>query len=97
MLKEEVLKYLQKVPKWKVVSYKFLAEKFQTHPRAVAVFMKYNHFPDIFPCYKVLAHSGNLSWYSWVGWVSEKIRRLEKDGIIIKNWKVDKRFFYNES
>lgn len=61
MIKEQVLQFLRKIPKGKVLSYKFLAKKFLTHPRAIAVFMKYHKEPDIFPCYKVLKENGDPS------------------------------------
>ena len=56
-IKQEILEELQKIPKGKVMTYKTLALKFGVHPRKVAMTMKYNKYPDIYPCYKVISHS----------------------------------------
>ena len=92
-MKEKVLKFLQTIPKWKVVSYKQLAIKFWTHPRAIAVFMKYNKYPDIYPCYKVVSASRKISGYSWKDWVDWKIERLKKDWITIRWGKIGVEYF----
>jgi len=55
--KQEVLEYLQTIPKGKVTTYKNIAKIFGIHPRAVAMYMKYNEFPDKYPCYKVVAYN----------------------------------------
>lgn len=81
--KIQVLSFLQSLPKDKVTTYKALAKKFDTHPRAIAVYMRTNKELDIYPCYKVVSNDGWLSGY--VLWVPEKIRRLTVDGVII-NW-----------
>ncbi|NCO98135.1 hypothetical protein GW864_03100 [bacterium] len=39
------------------MTYKTMADKFKVHPRKVAMVMKHNEFPDIYPCYKVISHS----------------------------------------
>jgi O6-methylguanine-DNA--protein-cysteine methyltransferase len=51
------------------------------HPRKVAQVMRYNKFPDIYPCYKVIASDWRISWYSWEGGVDGKIERLKKDWV----------------
>ncbi len=79
--KQEVLRYLKTLPKNKVTTYKALAEKFNTHPRAIATYMRTNNDLDIYPCYKVIANNRWLSGY--VLWLDEKRKRLEADGVII--------------
>ena len=79
---------LLKIPKWKVTTYKILADKFWVHPRRVASVMKHNKNPEFFPCYKVVSHSLKLWWYSAYDWVNTKVEMLEKDWVIIDNWKV---------
>ncbi len=91
--KEEVLNFLQTIPKGKVVSYKFLAKKFWTHPRAIAMFMKYNKSPEIYPCYKVVKENGDISWYSGQDGVTWKQKRLEIDGVKIENNQVNRECF----
>ncbi len=84
----QVLEYLQKLAKWKVTTYKILADKFGVHPRKIASIMKYNKNPDIYPCYKVVSNDLKISGYSAYDWVYSKIRMLENDGIKIIDWKV---------
>ncbi len=84
--KLEVLQFLTTLPKNKVTTYKALAEKFNTHPRAIATYMRTNKELDTYPCYKVVATDRSLNWY--VLGLEEKQRRLEKDGIRITDEKV---------
>lgn len=91
-LRKKVLEYLQTIPKGKVTTYKNIWKIFWIHSRAVASVMKYNKFPEIFPCYKVISHSGNISGYNTDGWISEKILKLQNDGIEIIDGKIDKKF-----
>lgn len=90
--KQEVLEYLQTIPKGKVTTYKNIAKIFGIHPRAVAMYMKHNKFPDKYPCYKVVAHNWNLSWYNTEKWVLEKIERLKNDWIEVSDWKIDEKY-----
>ena len=84
--KAEVLTFLNTLPRNKVTTYKALAEKFKTHPRAIATYMRTNKEYDLYPCYKVVAADGWLSGY--ILWVPEKQKRLERDWVHIINNKV---------
>ena len=86
-MKQEVLQFLQQIPYWKVTTYKALAEKFKTHPRAIATWMRTNKEVDIYPCYKVVSADGALRGY--INWLPDKVKRLENDGVKIHNGKVD--------
>jgi len=86
---QQILEFLQTIPKGKVATYKSIADRFDVHPRKVAMVMKYNKQPDIYPCYKVISTSGKLWWYSAYDWVNSKIKMLEADGVIIKDWRID--------
>jgi len=90
---QQILQYLQTIPEWKVVSYKFLWEKFWVHPRKIASVMRYNKDPITYPCYKVLWFDGKISGYNTKKGVSEKIEKLISDGIKISQNKVDKKYF----
>lgn len=90
--KQRVLESLLDIPKGKVTTYKNLALKFGTHPRAIAQFMKSNKQPGRFPCYKVVAADGKLSGYNTERWVMEKIEKLRADGITIRGGKIPKEF-----
>lgn len=91
-IKQDILEYLLGVPKWKVMTYKTLANVFWVHPRKVAMTMKYNDHPWVFPCYKVIAHSWKVSWYNSWEWSSTKIEMLRADGIEVIDGKVDKKY-----
>ncbi len=54
---QQILEYLQTIPKGKVATYKSIADRFCVHPRKVAAVMRYNKHPDIYPCYKVVSAS----------------------------------------
>ena len=56
--KLQVLQFLNSIPKNKVTTYKALAEKFKTHPRAIATYMRTNKEYDVYACYKVVAADG---------------------------------------
>ncbi len=85
---------LKRIPKGKAVSYAELAKICKTSPRAIGMIMKCNKEPEKYPCYKVVAGDGGLGGYSGKYGVKGKIRLLEKDGIEIKNGKIDKKYFY---
>lgn len=93
-LSYKVLEYLLKIPIWKVTTYKLLAEKFWVHSRTIASIMKYNKEPLKYPCYKVVANDGKISWYNTERWVTEKAEKLKKDWIEIKNDKIDEKYFF---
>ncbi len=88
--REEVLLFLKTIPRGKVTTYKALAEKFATHPRGIASILRTNTQTVAFPCYKVVAHDGWVSWY--ILWVEKKIALLEADGITLHNQKVDEPY-----
>lgn len=84
-----VLELLTKIPNGKVTTYAELARKAGLHPRKVAHVLKNNKTPDKFPCYKVVMSNSVIGGYSASGGMREKIRRLQADGIEVKNGKVD--------
>lgn len=94
LLDKKILKSLLEIPNWKVTTYKILAEKFWVHPRRIASVMKCNKEPEIYPCYKVVSHSREISWYSALEWVSTKIEKLKNDWIIITKRKVSIESIY---
>lgn len=91
-ISQKILEALQEIPKWKVMTYKTLADKFWVHPRKVAMTMKYNKYPDIYPCYKVISHSGSISWYSGENGVDWKICRLRADRIEVQDGKIERKY-----
>jgi len=93
-LDNRILEKLLEIPKWKVTTYKILADIYNVHPRRIASVMKNNKNPDIYPCYKVISHSRDVSWYSWPNWIKSKISMLEDDWVEIINSKVLISFIY---
>lgn len=90
---EKILEFILTIPKGKVSSYKYLADRFWVHPRKIASVMKYNKSTFKYPCYKILADSGKIGWYNSEKWIMEKIEKLEADGVRVTDGKVDKKYF----
>jgi len=83
---------LRKIPKGKVTTYAELAKATKSSPRAIGRVMRRNKHPELYPCYKVVKSDGSIGGYD--GCVKgKKVRRkerlLQKDGIEIKNSKID--------
>jgi methylated-DNA-[protein]-cysteine S-methyltransferase len=64
MMKEAIYQFLQTIPAGKVISYKTLADYFETSPRAIGKIMNSNHDPETFPCYKVVKSNGEAGGYN---------------------------------
>ena len=88
-------KILKQVPKGKVTTYKSISNKLNTKAyRAVGNALNKNKHPDKIPCFKIINSNGSLGGYS--KGLKEKIKRLRKEGIEIKNNKIDlKKYLYN--
>ena len=91
-ISQQILEALQDIPKGKVMTYKTMADKFWVHPRKVAMTMKYNKQPDVYPCYKVISHSWKLWGYSWRNGIHGKVERLKNDGVEIVDGKIDAKY-----
>lgn len=91
MNNHEVLLFLQTIPKGKVTTYKYLSHHFSLHPRTIASILRKNTMQEEYPCYKVVMSDGKIWWYNL--WVPEKIKRLQNDGIKVRDKKVDKKYF----
>jgi len=85
---EKCYKILRKVPKGKVTTYKALAEALNTKAyRAVGNAMHVNpHSPKV-PCHRVVGSDGSMTGFA--SGIKNKIKMLRKEGIEIKNGKVD--------
>lgn len=78
---------LTKIPKGKVTTYKEIGCAMGTKGyRYIGRLLNKNPEPDKYPCYKVVMSNGDLGGFG-MG-CKDKIRRLKKDGIEIKNMKV---------
>ena len=78
---------LEKIPDGKITTYKILADKIGTHPRAVGRILGTNPYPVAVPCHRVVCSNGNIGGYKFG--VKKKIELLKKEGIEIKNRKTN--------
>ena len=98
--KKRMLCLLQTVPKGKVVTYGDLAESLGNIQlsRAVGSSLHTNTDGDKYPCYKVVDRNGKLSASYAFGGIDAQQQRLESDGIVVIQYKVDLskyRFSFN--
>ena len=90
-LSQKVYDYLTTIPKGKVVTYKQVAEYLGNKglARAVGNILHKNPDENKYPCYKVLNSKGELADNFVFGGKEIQKERLEKEGIIVENNKVD--------
>lgn len=90
-MKEEVYEFLRTIPKSKVVTYGQIAEYLGNKKlaRVVGNILHNNPDKEKYPCYKVVDSKGNLSKNFAFGGIEKQKENLEKDGIIVINYKVD--------
>ncbi len=90
---EKIFSILNKIPKGKVTTYKILAEKINSHPRAIGKILNSNPYPIKVPCHRVIMSSGKLGGY--VSGIEKKTSLLRHEGLHITNGKIDlKRYLY---
>jgi methylated-DNA-[protein]-cysteine S-methyltransferase len=92
---EKCYSLLRKVPAGKVTTYKILAEAIGTKAyRAVGTAMNKNPYAPKVPCHRVVNNNGKVGGYA-LG-IRKKIEMLRKEGIPIKNNRVEnfERYLY---
>ena len=87
---------VKQIPAGRVSTYGAVAKALgnKDYARAVGKYMNKNPNADIMPCFKIVKSDGSLGGFG-LG-IDDKIKRLNKDGIIVKNGKIvdfDKVFF----
>lgn len=93
---KEMQVLLAKIPKGKVSTYGLLARKLKIHPRYAGKLLSENPDGVKYPCYKIIRSDGSLGSYTSKRGVRDKIRNLRRDGIDIKNNKIDlKKYLFN--
>ncbi|MCD4740687.1 MGMT family protein [archaeon] len=85
-MKDCLWELLQRIPKGKVTTYSELAKVLGTSPRVIGSLLRSNKDLDSIPCYKVVMSNGQLGGYS-LG-VTEKVKRLHKDGVYVNKGKI---------
>ena len=90
-MKEKVYNYLKKIPKGKVVTYGQIAEYLgnKNLARIVGNILHKNPNENEYPCYKVVNAKGKLSKNFAFGGVEGQKKKLEDDGIVVDDYKVD--------
>ncbi len=90
-MREKVWKYLQDIPKGKVVTYGDIAEYLGNKKlaRVVGNILHSNNDGDAYPCYKVVNKKGMLASNYKFGGIDEQKRRLEHEEIEVVNYRVD--------
>lgn len=78
---------VKQIPAGKVTTYKILAERLKTSPRAVGRMLSKNPHPIVVPCHRVVLSSGKAGGYK-LG-AKMKIELLENEGVRIEKEKVD--------
>lgn len=98
-LAKKTYEYLRTIPKGKVVTYGQIAEYLGNKglSRIVGTILHNNPDGDKNPCYKVLNGKGELAESFVFGGKDVQKQLLEKDGIEVKNYKVDlKKYKWKE-
>lgn len=84
-MKNKVFKQVSQIPKGQTKTYKQIAEKLNTSPRAVAKILSQNPEPIKIPCHRVIRTDGRLGGYTFKGKRKPemKIKLLRKEGLRI--------------
>ncbi len=82
-VEKKVLRFLKKIPRGRVATYKSIGDRFKLHPRVVGLIMSRNEHPELYPCFKVVKSNGELGGYS-AGGVKRKAELLRKEGVKFK-------------
>ena len=93
---EKCYELLKKVPRGKITTYKILAEKLKTKAyRAVGNAMNKNPYSPEVPCHRVVKSDGKVGGFE--SGTKNKIKMLKKEGIPIKNKRIEnfKKYVYN--
>lgn len=90
-MKEKVYEFLRTIPNGKVVTYGQIAEYLgnKNLARVVGNILHNNIDEHKYPCYKVVNSKGNLSKNFAFGGIEKQKEKLEKDGIVVVDYKVD--------
>lgn len=89
---ERCYEILKRVPKGKITTYKEIAKALKSKGyRAVGNAMNKNPYAPEVPCHRVVKSSGEIGGFAHG--TKKKIEMLEKEGIEIKNNKIDMKKF----
>jgi methylated-DNA-[protein]-cysteine S-methyltransferase len=78
---KKVWNEIYKIKYGEVITYKDIADKLKSHPRAVGMACGKNPVPIIVPCHRVVAQSGKLNGYSGGDGINTKKKLLNLEGV----------------
>jgi len=84
---KKVYEIVKKIPKGKTTTYKVIAKKLKTSPRAVGQALKVNpYFPKV-PCHRVICSNGKIGGFNGNNPknIKKKIQLLKKEGVKINH------------
>lgn len=93
---KKVYALTKKVPHGKVTSYSAIAKKLNSSPRAVGQALRVNPFAPVVPCHRVVKADGTIGGFGGEvagKKIQEKIVMLRKEGVVIENNTIEKKFF----
>ena len=82
---------LKSIPEGRVASYAWLAKRLGVHPRIAGMVVAMNRRKDV-PCHRVVRSDGSPGGYS-LGSIDDKVEKLRKEGVEIRNGKISREFF----
>ena len=90
-MEKKIYEFLQTIPKGKVVTYGQIAEYLGNKKlsRVVGNILHKNPNEYKYPCYQVVNSRGDLSSNFAFGGIEKQKEKLEKEGILVNNYKVD--------
>jgi len=80
------LTIVKKIPKGRLMTYKVIAKKLHSSPRAVAKALSMNPHPTKMPCFRVVLSNGKIGGYN--RGKKKKAELLRKEGAVIKKGKI---------
>lgn len=88
LFQKQVYKEVAKIPKGKTCSYKQIADKLKTSPRAVGQALKKNPFAPKIPCHRVIKSDGSIGGFNGSSnpeskEISKKRKLLREEGVEI--------------
>ena len=93
---ERVWDKIKGIPVGKVSTYALVAKSLNSKAyRAVGTALKLNPYAPKVPCHRIINSSGDIGNYSGPGGIKKKIELLTKEGVKIKNNKIDSKFLHN--
>jgi methylated-DNA-[protein]-cysteine S-methyltransferase len=75
----KVYEIVKRIPKGKLTTYKAIAEKLNSSPRAIGRALNANKNPVIIPCHRVIKSDGTLGGYKFG--IKRKKELLKKEGL----------------